>query len=392
MRRLLVVVSLVVLVDTMLYAALGPLLPAYVKAYGLSKSGVGVLVAIYAVGVLAGALPAGFASARFGRRATTVFGLALMGVASVGFAFAVDEWTLGLARLVQGFASALSWSGGLAWLVARTPRERRGEMLGTALAGAIFGAMLGPALGGAAALVGEETAFVAVGVLNVFLALVAARTPDAPHEPARTRLLPRAFADRRFSAGLWLMFLPALLFGVVSVLVPLELDRGGWGAAAIGGVFLAGAGLEAMITPLVGRAFDRSGGMRTIRVALVSSIVASVGLALADGAVPVTVVVLLASVAFGALFAPGLALLSHGAERAGLSQGLAFGVMNAAWAWGALVGPAGGGAVGDVAGDAVAYGLGALACVGTLAAASAGRWHSRRTSATDPLHAREYAR
>ena len=385
MRRLLLVVSLVVLLDTMLFAALGPLLPRYADAYGLSKSGAGFLVAVYALGVLVGALPAGLASARLGRRATTVVGLVLMGAASVGFAFAGDEWTLGISRLVQGFGSALSWSGGLAWLVALTPRERRGEMLGTALAGAIFGAMLGPALGGAAAVVGEEAAFVAVGALNALLALVAARTPDAPHEAAAVRLLPRAFAERGFSGGLWLMFLPALLFGVVSVLVPLELDRGGWGAAAIGAVFLAAAGLEAGITPLVGRAFDRGGGMRPITVALAASAVGSVVLAVVEGVVPVTVVVLLASVAYGALFAPGLALLSHGAERAGISQGLAFGVMNAAWAWGALVGPAGGGAVGELAGDAAAYGVGAVACVATLVAFSR-RWHSSRESATDPLH------
>lgn len=390
MRRLLLVVSLVVLVDTMLFAALGPLLPKYADAYGLSKSGAGFLVAVYAVGVLVGALPAGLASARLGRRATTVAGLALMGVASVGFAFAADEWTLGVSRLVQGVGSAFSWSGGLAWLVALTPRQRRGEMLGTALGAAIFGAMLGPALGGAAALVGEEPTFVAVGVVNVLLALVAVRTPDAPHEPASAHLLPRAFRERGFAGGLWLMFLPALLFGVVSVLVPLELGRGGWGAAAIGAVFLVAAGLEAVITPFVGRAFDR-GGMRPIRVALVASAAGSVALALVDGAVAVVVVVLLASVAYGALFPPGLALLSYGAEQVGLSQGLGFAVMNAAWAWGALVGPAGGGLLGDVAGDAVAYGLGALACVGTLAAVAVWPWHSRVESAIDPLHPEGYA-
>ena len=392
MRRLLVLVSLVVLVDTMLFAALGPLLPEYAEAYGLSKSGAGALVAIYAVGVLAGALPAGIASARFGRRATTVAGLALMAASSIGFAFAGDEWTLGLSRLVQGFGSSLSWSGGLAWLVALTPRERRGELLGTALAAAIFGAMLGPALGGAAAVVGEVPAFVAVGLLNGALALLAVRTPDAPSEPAELRLLPRAFRERGFSGGLWLMFLPALLFGVVSVLVPLELDRGGWGAAAIGAVFLAAAGLEALITPFVGRAFDRSGSLRPVRVALLAAAVASLVLGVVEGPIAVTVVVLLASVAYGALFAPGLALLSHGAERAGLSQGLAFGVMNAAWAWGALVGPAGGGAIGDLAGDTVAYGLGAVACLVTVGTLAVWPWHSPRESATEPLHATEYVR
>src|SRR5918998_641703 len=172
MRRLVALVSAVVLVDTMLYAALGPLLPGYADDYGLSKTGAGILVALYAVGVLLGALPSGLASARFGRRTITVAGLVVMGVSSVGFAFATDEWTLGLSRLLQGFG---------------------GELLGIALGGAIFGAMLGPAVGGLAAIVGEEPTFVGVGLVNGALALLALRSPDAPHERAYARAIPGAF-------------------------------------------------------------------------------------------------------------------------------------------------------------------------------------------------------
>jgi MFS family permease len=63
-----------------------------------------------------------------------------------------------------------------------------------------------------------------------------------------------------------------------------------------------------------------------------------------------------------------MALLSAGAESVGLPQALAFGLMNAAWASGAMIGPAVGGALGGVFGDPVAYGLGALACAVTLLA------------------------
>ena len=49
------------------------------------------------------------------------------------------------------------------------------------------------------------------------------------------------------------MALPSLLFGVLSVLGPLHLSHAGWGAAAIGGVWLVGAALEAVQAPLVGR-------------------------------------------------------------------------------------------------------------------------------------------
>jgi hypothetical protein len=65
-----------------------------------------------------------------------------------------------------------------------------------------------------------------------------------------------------------------------------------------------------------------------------------------------------------------MALLSDGAEEAGLDQGYAFGLVNLAWAVGQVVGSAGGGAAGRVGGDALPYIALAVVCALTLAAAS----------------------
>src|SRR5919106_3208333 len=120
----------------MLYAALVPLLPHYADEFGLSKGQAGLLVGAYAAGALIGALPAGLAASRFGPRRAVVGGLLVMAVASVVFGFAGDAWTLGLARLAQGMGSALSWAGGLAWLVAGAPPPRRGGVVRAAGGGA----------------------------------------------------------------------------------------------------------------------------------------------------------------------------------------------------------------------------------------------------------------
>jgi len=157
MRRLLLLVAVLVGVDTMLYAALTPLLPHFAHEFGLSKSRAGVLVAAYAAGALAGGLPGGVAAARLGARRAVLIGLTLMGLASLGFAFAGGFWTLFAARFVQGGGSGFTWAGALAWLLAVAPRERRGELLGGALGAAVFGALLGPVIG----------AVVAVGVALV---------------------------------------------------------------------------------------------------------------------------------------------------------------------------------------------------------------------------------
>jgi MFS family permease len=366
-RRLLVLVCGIVLVDTMLYAALTPLLPEYADEFGLSKGGAGLLVSVYAIGVLAGAFPAGLAAARLGPKRVALGGLLIVAAASVVFAFAGDVWTLGVSRFVQGLGSALSWAGGLAWLISAAPRGRRGELLGTALGAAIFGALLGPVVGAIASVVGTAPTFSAVAGLAVAVGLAGVRVPGVPGEEPSFAALRRAFGDRRFVGGLWLMTLPALLFGLLAVLASLDLSRLGWGAAAIGTVFFATAAVETVVAPLVGRLVDRRGALLPVRIGLTAGIAVALGLAWAGDPFLIAGLALVASVSWGTLFTPGMALLSAGAENVGLPQALAFGLMNAAWATGAMVGPSVGGVLGGAFGDPVAYGLGALACAATLA-------------------------
>jgi len=373
MRRLLLLVCAITLADTMLYAALVPLLPHYADEFGLSKGQAGLLVGAYAAGALLGALPGGIAASRFGPRRAVVTGLLLMAVASAVFGFAEDPWTLGFARLAQGIGSALSWAGALAWLVAGTPRSRRGEMLGTAIGAAIFGALLGPGLGALAEAAGARPVFLGVGGVSLVLVAWALRTAPVEADPQPARTILTALRAPLMLAALWLMVLPALLFGVVSVLVPLELGDAGWSAAAIAAVFIAAAAVEMVVAPLLGRFSDRRGRLLPLRFALGASVFAVTGLALADRPAGLVPLVVCASIVFGAFWAPAMALLSDGAERIGLAQGFAFGLMNAAWGGGNAVGPSLGGALADVAGDALPYALMALVCGLTFLAVSRGR-------------------
>ncbi|HEU0316893.1 MAG TPA: MFS transporter, partial [Solirubrobacteraceae bacterium] len=139
MRRLLLMVGTIVLVDTMFYAAITPLLPDYADRFDLSKTSAGLLTASYAAGTLLGSIPAGMLAARAGVKPTLLLGLALMSGASIAFAFAPSVAVLDLARFVQGLGAAASWAAAMAWLVAAAPASRRAEMIGTALGAAIFG-------------------------------------------------------------------------------------------------------------------------------------------------------------------------------------------------------------------------------------------------------------
>ena len=364
MRRLLLLVSALVWVDTMLFAALTPLLPSF----HLSKASAGALVAAYAAGALVGGLPGGAAAARLGSRRAVLVGLTLMGLASLGFAFVHGFWPLAAARFLQGCGSAFTWAGAFAWLLAAAPRERRGELIGSAMGAAIFGALFGPVVGAAAALLGRGSVFAALAGLAVVLAVWTFRIDPVPPERPSTDAVMRALRSRLFLGGLALMSLPALLFGVVQVLAPLRLHAAGWGAAAIGAVFLATAAGEAALSPLVGRLLDRRGALHPVRIALVLSAIFSVGLALGLRPAAYVPFILLAGGAYGVLFTPAFVLIADGAERSGLPQGMAFGLMNAAWATGALVGPAAAGAIATATGDVVPFLVSAGLCTAALVA------------------------
>jgi MFS family permease len=199
------------------------------------------------------------------------------------------------------------------------------------------------------------------------VAAVAMRMPGPPPTDTGVRTLVRVIRQPTLLGGLWLITLPALLFGTVAVLVPLELDTLGWSALAIGALWLVTAGLEGLMNPWLGRFADRRGRLLPIRVALAGSIGVSLALAWAGSAALVAALVVAAGLAFGALFTPGLAIVSDGADRVGVAQALAFGVMNAAWAIGNLVGPAAGGALAHATSDTVAYVTAAALCLATLA-------------------------
>jgi MFS family permease len=370
MRRLMLIGSAVVFLDVVFYAAITPLLPAYVDDLGLSKTSAGVLSAAYAAGTLVASLPAGFMAARVGPRRTLVAGLVLLGLASLAFGFGTHIVLLDLARFVQGVAGALAWAAAITWLMVTTPESRRGAVIGDVLAIAIAGALLGPVVGALAHAVGTKPVFSSVLAIAVALSVLALRMP-LPGRGERLRLRPSVAAITRGPVLQATAFVtvPSVLFGVMAVLIPLRIHDHGGGAGVVAGGFMAGAAVEAMLTAWVGRTSDRIGRARPYVAGMVIS---AAGLALlpAGEALGVVLVLLVAmSIGAGLCFAPALAMLSDAAEASGLHQGLAAGLINIAWAAGQVLGSVGGGATATVAGDALPCLVVAALLVGTAVAA-----------------------
>jgi MFS family permease len=367
-QRLLLLVGPVLLIETMFFTAVAPLLPHYEETLGLSKFQAGVLVGAYGAGCFAGAIPGGIFASRVGVKPTMVVGLTLLAALSVVFAFATSTWLLDGARFGQGVGAALAWTGALSWLVMEGSRERRGELIGIATAAAAAGALLGPALGGVASVVGTRPTFAAAALPALILAiaclLVTAPTARVAQHP---RSLIGAVGRPRLATGLWLMTLASLALGALDVLAPLRLGHFGMSGAAIGAIFLAAAATQTGANVFVGRHADRHGRSATLRLVLVAAVAVALGLMVANRDWLLALLVVCAGTVFGAFFAPSMALVTDEAELAGIELVLVLALLNIAWSPGQLIGTAGSGALASATGDWVPYLVVAVLCFGSLA-------------------------
>jgi MFS family permease len=188
--------------------------------------------------------------------------------------------------------------------------------------------------------------------------------------------------ERSMLVGMWLTALPAAAFGVVDVLAPLRLDALGATSLALGVTFFAAAGVEAIVSPVSGRAADRRGARPVARAGLAIGAIALAVVHLPGTAWLLAVFVVLACGVLGVLWVPAGLQLTGGADRIGLDSAYAFAFFNLAWAGGFTVGAAGGGALAQATSDVVPYLLLAAAYAMSLVAAfwTPGRWHRPQPS------------
>jgi MFS family permease len=370
MRRLLLLVGAIVLVDTMFFSAITPLLPHYAARFDLSKTGAGILSGSYAAGAVIGTVPSGWLATRAGSRRTALVGLVLMAISSVGFAFGHTFWLLSALRFVDGVGGACAWAGGMGWLLAATPAEQRGATIGTAMSAALAGVLLGPVVGAVAQGIGPELPFTTIGAFAGLLAVVALRMPAPPVIATASRPYSVAARDRRVRTGALLVLVPALVYGTVEVLAPLALDRLGASGLAIGATFLAAAAIEGVGQIGVGRATDRVGRGLPIRVGFMGTILCLLLLPLPGVAWLLAIPVVLVCVFSGIVNTPAMTLLSDGVEGIGLDYGLGFAIVNLVWGGGQVVGAVGSGTLAAATSDTAAYLLLAAICTLTLLTAA----------------------
>lgn len=370
MRRLIAIVCGLVVCDLTLWSAIVPLLPHYRRQLGLTTLQVGWMLAAFSVAVVLVAVPIGHLADRWGARRVTALGTIALAGSTVGLAFAGSFAELVAARLLQGGADAAVWGGGLAWVAARSPAERRGEAVGYAQAAATVGIIAGPFVGGVlTSAVGIRATFLGVAVVCGALLLCVLTEPDSgidPHRRASMRWALRAsLGESLITASVVMIMVVAVVGAALQLLVPLHLSSLGMDRTGIGLVFSVGAVLGAVAVVTTARVGDRVGRVPLAAAACAVLAVLTGLFAVPAGLAVFVVLVVVAAAVQSILYAVGYPLSTDGADRAQLGHGVVIGVVNLMWGVGAVIGPVAGSRIAHWEGARVSYLLLAIVCAAT---------------------------
>jgi MFS family permease len=362
-----------------LWFAVAPLLPGWEETLGLSKAESGIVVGAYSAAVLLASVPAGSLADRFGPRRVTIAATLLFAIAAPLHAFVGSFAELVGLRFAAGVFSAVSWSAALAWAIGSVPPAKRGRTAALINVGLPIGAIAGPLFGGPFVhLVGQKAAMGSLGAVVLVLAAIAAREPEvgAPehdHVPLRDSIRTVARDSWLLSANVALIAL-AIVGTTMQTLASLHLADHDVSQSGVGAAFTLVAVAGAITTLTIARLADRLDRLKLVGLGTVLMAPAMGAMALPLGTPAFIAAMVAVGIAQAIGFTASYPLAADGAERAGVGQGVAMGLLSVSWGIGALIGPVVTGSVAELANDATAFALaGALALVAALGI----RWRTR---------------
>jgi MFS family permease len=337
-------------------AALGAL-PFYVRdELDGNNVEIGVVIATISVAAVIGRPIAGRIADRRGYRTVMLAGALICALASAAYLLAGSVPALVAVRLLHGVGEGAVYTAGAAWLVALSPTERRGRVVGlygiSMWSGVTLGALLGT-------VTMRASGFPAVwlgGAVVTLIGLLLVATKERPAQPQGSG--PAAFFPATALAPGVALSLAALGYAALAAFVSLHMAERGManGIAALNAYGVTYVGVRLF----VGHWPDRYGAAV---VAFWSALVEAVGL-LVLAVAPNLVVAITGGLIIGAglsLLFPALALLViNRTDKA--HQGAALGTFTSFWDIGLAAG-------GPLAG-AIASGFGYPAIYWTMVAAA----------------------
>jgi DHA1 family tetracycline resistance protein-like MFS transporter len=353
-RRALTFIVLLVLIDTMSFGLVIPVLPALVMDIAgvpLSQASAigGGLVISFALAQFAASPVLGGISDRYGRRPVLLLSMAGHAIAFTIAGLAGSLAVLLAGRIIAGITGA-SFSTAYAYIADVTPPERRAQNFGLVGVAFGFGFMTGPALGGLLGGIDPRLPFFAASLACVANLLLGCFV--LPESLPRDRR--RAF-DWKRANPLGTLLQLRNLGGPVAILAAVHFlwwfaiqaqhtiwpyytqYRFGWSPQEVGLSLGLVGGLAVLVNGLlVKRAVRRLGEVRTLATGLVAGAIAMLAYAMAPSALPFLLAIGIGS--FGGLAQPALQALVT-SEAPANAQGELQGGLNALSSLTTILGP-----------------------------------------------------
>lgn len=346
LRLAILICALGAMSESLFYTALAPLLDQLDNAEGFNHEQAGLLVAGYAIGYWAGALPAYVIVGRIGPRATATAGVAAVAVATLLFAYGDGYATLLGARTLVGAGSVIAYTGVLTAAGAMVGHDRRGGAIGTVYSGSAAGSALGPLVGALASQFGRTPVFSAVAAGQAVIALLLSRLPSTTSDPLPSpRAVLRHLGSRQVRIGLWITSVPGFALGVLTVSGTYRLHELGAGSIIVASAFSGIAIINVFLAPRLGHASDRMGRRRPLMLALAVAAIAIALIAAVSFEISTVVLIAIAGAFMLTVAGPGLALIGDGIIAEGGDPAGATFLMNVFWGPAAAIGAIGAGLV-----------------------------------------------
>lgn len=247
--------------------AVSPLLALTARQLGGSVADAAFVVALYGIGTLVGALPAGELADRFGERICMIGALVIESGMLFAVPFAPNVIVLDILVTVMGLTAAMLGLARQAYITDVVPLATRARALSTL--GGVFrlGTFVGPLLGSAVvAGFGLTAAYVMAGVTSLTGAIVTAVVPELPgeHQPVGEtppsglwsvlRSNARVYATQGLGAAVIMILRTAK-----DAIIPLWCESLGIDAAATSLLYALSSGVDMLLFYAGGSLMDRYG-------------------------------------------------------------------------------------------------------------------------------------
>jgi MFS family permease len=147
-NRALVWVCALIAVNQLGFGSIVPVVPLYAKSFGVSKTAIGLTIAIYGLARFLMNVPTGQVADRFGRRYALALGGAVTVVGNLVCALAPSYWVFLSGRFVAGAGAAMVITGTQIVIADISVPANRGRLMSIYMGTFLFAVGLGPLPGG----------------------------------------------------------------------------------------------------------------------------------------------------------------------------------------------------------------------------------------------------